>query len=63
MVPSTASPSAAPGDIITTLAGTGGSSFSGDGGVSTAAVLYQPLAVVLDSSGTHAYSHILVLIL
>ncbi len=56
MVPSTAiSPTSAPGDIITTLAGTGGSSFSGDGGVSTAAVLYQPTGVAIDASGSISF--------
>ncbi len=46
-------------DIITTIAGTGGSSYSGDGGVATSAVLYTPLGVALDSSGKHSFVNIL----
>jgi uncharacterized membrane protein YbhN (UPF0104 family) len=38
--------------IITTIAGTGTSSFSGDGGAATSASLYQPVGVTVDSSGT-----------
>ena len=37
--------------IITTFAGTGTSSFSGDGGDATSAALYSPFGVSLDSSG------------
>ncbi len=37
--------------IITTFAGTGTSSYSGDNGQATAAELYQPTGLELDSSG------------
>ena len=37
--------------IITTIAGTGASGFSGDGGLATAAMLNNPSAVAVDSSG------------
>jgi|LauGreSBDMM110SN_4_FD.fasta_scaffold27138_2 hypothetical protein len=37
--------------IISTIAGTGTSSFSGDGGPATAAELSSPGAVALDASG------------
>ncbi len=42
--------------IISTIAGTGTSSFSGDGGAATSATLSQPKGVALDSAGDH-YSH------
>ena len=38
-------------DIITTIAGTGTSSYSGDNGAATSATLYQPARVALDASG------------
>ena len=38
--------------IITTFAGTGTASYSGDGGAATSATLNSPLGVTLDSSGT-----------
>jgi DNA-binding beta-propeller fold protein YncE len=37
--------------IITTIAGTGSTTFSGDGGAATSATLYFPYGVALDSSG------------
>ena len=37
--------------IITTIAGTGASSYSGDGGAATSATLYNPYGVALDASG------------
>ena len=37
--------------IITTIAGTGTSSYSGDNGPATSAALYNPAGVALDSSG------------
>ena len=37
--------------IITTIAGTGTSSYSGDGGAATSAALYYPFGVALDSQG------------
>jgi len=39
-------------DIITTIAGTGAQSYSGDGGAATSAALYFPYGVALDASGT-----------
>ena len=37
--------------IITTIAGTGGESYSGDNGLATSATLYQPHGVAVDASG------------
>ena len=37
--------------IISTVAGTGSGSYSGDGGQATSALLYYPFGVCLDSSG------------
>ena len=37
--------------IITTIAGTGASSYSGDNGAATSATLNYPLGVALDASG------------
>ncbi len=37
--------------VITTIAGTGVSSFTGDGGAASSATLYTPMGVALDSSG------------
>ena len=37
--------------IITTIAGTGTSSYSGDNGAATSAKLYYPIGVALDASG------------
>ncbi len=57
--PSTATPSNFPSlspstvFIISTIAGTGASSYSGDGGAATASALNYPQGVVLDSSGIH----------
>ena len=39
--------------IITTIAGTGSSGFSGDNGAATSATLNYPTGIALDSSGTH----------
>ncbi len=41
--------------IITTIAGTGASSFSGDNGPATSATLARPAGVTTDSSGTTAH--------
>ena len=38
--------------IITTIAGTGTASYSGDNGPATAAALNEPTGVVVDTSGT-----------
>ena len=38
--------------IITTIAGTGIGTFSGDGGPATSATLYYPTGVALDTSGS-----------
>ncbi len=38
-------------DIITTAAGTGTASYSGDGGAATSAGLTNPTGVAVDSSG------------
>ncbi len=40
--------------IITTIAGTGTNSDSGDNGAATSAALYYPKGVALDMSGTHS---------
>ena len=37
--------------IITTIAGTGSASYSGDNGAATVATLYYPAGVALDASG------------
>ncbi len=41
----------APGGTITTFAGTGGTGFSGDGGLATSATIYSPQDVAVDTSG------------
>ena len=41
--------------IISTIAGTGTGSYSGDGGAATSATLYYPEGVGLDSSGIQYY--------
>ncbi len=38
-------------DVITTIAGTGTSSYSGDSGQATSATLHNPTGIALDSSG------------
>ncbi len=38
-------------DIITTIAGTGASSYSGDNGAASSATLANPFGITLDSSG------------
>jgi len=44
-----------PGGIISTLAGTGSASFSGDGGPAASAALNYPEGVALDNTGTNLY--------
>ena len=39
--------------IISLVAGTGSTTYSGDGGPATSAGLYKPVGVIVDSSGTH----------
>ncbi len=39
--------------IITTIAGNGGTSVSGDNGAATAATILNAVGVALDTSGTH----------
>ncbi len=46
--------------IITTIAGTGTSSYSGDGGQATSATLYYPSGVKVDSSGKAAVVNIFI---
>ena len=41
--------------IITTIAGTGSTSYSGDNGAATSAGLYYPLGVAVDASGRILY--------
>ncbi len=41
--------------IITTIAGTGSASYSGDNGAATSAALYYPRGVALDASGRIEY--------
>ena len=41
--------------IITTIAGTGTSSYSGDGGAATSATFKNPMGVAIDSSGRRLY--------
>ena len=49
--------------IITTLAGTGTGSYSGDNGAASAAALYNPCGIRIDSSGIGIYSYYIVCIL
>ncbi len=42
--------------IISTIAGTGASSYSGDNTAATSATLHLPTGVVLDSSGIYLYN-------
>ena len=41
--------------IISTMAGTGTTTYSGDGGAATSATLYGPLGVAVDAPGTTFY--------
>ena len=51
VTPTTATPSVYYLDIITTIAGTGTSSYSGDNGAATSATLNSPTGVAVDASG------------
>ncbi len=42
-------------DIITTIAGTGTGTYSGDNGQATSATLYLPYGVDVDASGEQLY--------
>ncbi len=61
--PSTASPSNYPSlspstvFIISTIAGTGASSYSGDGGAATAAALNDPIGITFDATGNSYLFH------
>jgi uncharacterized protein (TIGR03437 family) len=48
----------APNGIITTMAGTGTAGFLGDGGPATAARIFAPLSIVLDSAGNLYFTDI-----
>ena len=41
--------------VITTIAGTGTATYSGDNGQATSATLYYPRGVALDSTGRQLY--------
>ena len=43
-------------DIITTIAGTGSGSYSGDNGAATSATLNGPFGVAVDASGRILYN-------
>ncbi len=45
------------GSIITTFAGTGATSYSGDTGQASSAGLYYPYDVAVDSTGTQTSNH------
>ena len=40
-----------PNGVMTTIAGTGSAGYSGDGGIATAATIYEPTGITLDSAG------------
>ena len=52
MQPSMAPSTAVSVDIISTIAGTGADSYSGDGGAATSGALSFPYGVGLDAAGT-----------
>jgi sugar lactone lactonase YvrE len=45
--------------IITTYAGTGSTSFSGDGGAASSATLYKPNGLAIDTSSNNSYTYTL----
>ena len=49
--------------IVTTIAGTGSSGYSGDGGAATSAALNSPNAVAIDLTGRYNWSTFLLHIL
>ena len=46
--------------IITTIAGTGSSGYSGDGDEATSATLNSPRGIILDSSGILCFTYIII---
>ncbi len=46
--------------IISTIAGTGNTGYSGDGGSATSATLYNPRSVAVDSSGRKQYFYLFI---
>ncbi len=44
--------------IMTTIAGTGVTGYSGDNGPSTSAVLHYPSGLIFDTSGTPTIAHL-----
>ena len=48
--------------IITTIAGTGTTSYSGDNGAATSATLYNPTDVALDSAGIYYVTFLVALV-
>lgn len=46
-------------DLITTIAGTGTATYSGDNGQATSAAMSGPYGVALDSSGNHHFTSII----
>ncbi len=50
-------------DIITTIAGTGTTTFNGDGGLATSASLYYPYGVAIDLTGRLIHNNASVFIL
>ncbi len=49
--------------IITTIAGTGTTGFSGDGGAATSATFYDLFGVAVDTSGTISFYSLCLMIL
>ena len=47
--------------IITTIAGTGSATYSGDNGPATSATLYNPYGVTVDTSGKPAVFSVIIL--
>ena len=45
--------------IITTYAGTGSTTYNGDGGVASSSALYSPNGLAIDTSGNNSYTYTL----